>query len=186
MDLSDRIKRAEFLGAEFITWLWYREEAQAGIFDLGGDLGQVEVTFEDRLTMSSTALDDQEDSFKGGRPSSSIEAKMALRLGKLARQAKIRVTQGEQEWIFTLREAPLMMSAIKLPEIMTKGGQTQFFERMFLLEHLDRLYKALYQRYLEERLSERWRGDILPEINRWVALGEVAEYSEGAEETEAP
>lgn len=175
MDLSDHIKRAEFLGGEFITWLWYREEAQSGIFDLGGDLGQIEVNFEDRLTMSSAAMDEQEDSFKGGRPSSSIEAKMALRLGKLARQAKIRITQGEQEWLLTLKEAPLMMSAIKLPEIMTKGGQTQFFERMFLLEHLERLYKALYQNFLEERLSERWRSEILPHIRKWVADGEVIE-----------
>ena len=182
MDLSDRIKRAEFLGAEFITWLWFREEAQGGIFDLGGDLGQLELNFEDRLTMSSIALDEQEDSFKGGRPSSSIEAKMALRLGKLARQAKIRITQGEQEWVLTLREAPLMMSAIKLPEIMTKGGQTQFFERMFLLEHLERLYKALYHLFLEERLSERWRAEVLPEINRWVALGEVEERGRAEDE----
>lgn len=175
MDLSDHIKRTEFLGGEFITWLWYREEAQGGIFDLGGDLGQIEVNFEDRLTMSSAAMDEQEDSFKGGRPSSSIEAKMALRLGKLARQAKIRITQGEQEWLLTLKEAPLMMSAIKLPEIMTKGGQTQFFERMFLLEHLERLYKALYQNFLEERLSERWLNEILPQIRQWVADGEVVE-----------
>ena len=175
MDLSDHIKRTEFLGGEFITWLWYREEAQAGIFDLGGDLGQIEVNFEDRLTMSSAALDEQEDSFKGGRPSSSIEAKMALRLGKLARQAKIRITQGEQEWLLTLKEAPLMMSAIKLPEIMTKGGQTQFFERMFLLEHLERLYKALFQTFLEERLSEQWAKEVLPKIRQWVADGEVIE-----------
>ena len=175
MDLSDRIKRAEFLGAEFITWLWYCEEAQSGIFDLGGDLGQIEVGFEDRLTMSSAAIDEQEDSFKGGRPTSSIEAKMALRLGKLAKQAKIRIAQGDQEWLFTLRESPLMMSAIKLPEIMTKGGQTQFFERMFLLEHLERIYKALFQIFLEERLGESWESETLPQIRQWVAVGEVEE-----------
>ena len=100
---------------------------------------------------------------------------MALRLGKLARQAKIRVAQGDQEWLFTLREAPLMMSAIKLPEIMTKGGQTQFFERMFLLEHLERIYKTLFQVFLDVRLSEQWQSDILPQIRHWVASGEVVE-----------
>ena len=175
MDLSDKIKRAEFLGAEFITWLWYCEEAQGGIFDLGGDLGQIELGFEDRLTMSTAAADEQEDSFKGGRPTSSIEARMALRLGKLARQAKLRITQGEQEWIFTLKESPLMMSAIKLPEIMTKGGQTQFFERMFLLEHLERIYKALFQIFLALRLSDQWHSDTLPVLRQWVASGEVEE-----------
>ena len=178
MDLSDRIKRAEFLGAELITWLWFCEAKQGGVFDLGGDLGQVEVSLEDRLTMSSTALDDQEDSFKGGRPSMSLEAQTALRLGKLARQAKIRVAQGEQEWRFILRSAPLMMSAIKLPEITTRGGQTQFYERMFLLEHLERLYRALYQTFLEQRLSAAWRDEILPQIHQWIAQGEFIEDQE--------
>ena len=125
--------------------------------------------------MSTAAVDEQEDSFKGGRPTSSIEARMALRLGKLARQAKLRITQGEQEWIFTLKESPLMMSAIKLPEIMTKGGQTQFFERMFLLEHLERIYKALFQIFLELRLSDQWHSDTLPVLRQWVASGEVEE-----------
>ena len=175
MDLSDRIKRVEFLGAEFITWLWFCEATRGGFFDLGGDLGQVELVFDDRLTMSSTAFDEQEDSFKGGRPATSLEALMALRLGKLARQAKLSITQGEQEWQLVLKSAPLMMSAIKLPEITAQGGHAQFYERMFLLEHLERLYKSIYQQFLEERLSERWHDEILGHINRWVELGELIE-----------
>ena len=172
MDLSDRIKRVEFLGAEFITWLWFCESTRGGFFDLGGDLGQVEVSFADRLTMSSTAFDEQEDIFKGGRPTTSLEAQMALRLGKLARQAKLSISQGEQEWQLVLKSAPLMMSAIKLPEIVVQSGQSQFYERMFLLEHLERIYKALYQGFLEERLSDRWHDEILGQINSWVQLGE--------------
>lgn len=175
MDLSDRIKRVEFLGAEFITWLWFCEATRGGVFDLGGELGQIEVAFDDRLTMSSTALDEQEDSFKGGRPTMSIEAQVALRLGKLARQAKVSITQGEQEWQIVLKSAPLMMSAIKLPEITAQGGAAQFYERMFLLEHLDKLYRGLYLRFLEERLSPQWSEAILGEIQRWVEHGELVD-----------
>ena len=176
MDLSDRIKRVEFLGAEFITWLWFCEATRGGFFDLGGDLGQIEVIFSDRLTMSSTAFDDQEDSFKGGKPATSPEAQMALRLGKLARQAKVMITQGEQEWHLVFKSAPLMMSAIKLPEITVRGGMIQqFYERMFLLEHLERLYKALYQCFLEERLSDRWTTEVLGHIQRWVEFGELVD-----------
>lgn len=182
MDLSDRIKRVEFLGAEFITWLWFCEITNGGTFDLGGELGQVEVVFDDRLTMSSTALDEQEDSFKGGRPTMSIEAQVALRLGKLARQAKISVTQGDQEWQLVLKSAPLMMSAIKLPETTAQGGTAQFYERMFLLEHLERLYKALYQLFLEERLSARWDDEILPQLHQWVEHGHLDEVTDEEDE----
>ena len=106
---------------------------------------------------------------------------MALRLGKLARQAKLSITQGEQEWQMILKSAPLMMSAIKLPEITIKGGQSQFFERMFLLEHLERLYKSLYQQFLEERLSDRWDDELLEHINRWVEFGELTESQDDAQ-----
>ena len=161
MDLSDRIKRVEFLGAEFITWLWFREVTQGGAFNLGGELGEVEVAFADKLVMGSTAFDEQEDSFKGGRPSMSLEAQIALRLGKLAHQAKINITQGDQEWSFVLRSAPLMMTAIKLPELNAQGGQGQLQERMFLLEHLERLYRGLYKQFLEERLSDTWSNEAI-------------------------
>jgi hypothetical protein len=46
---------------------------------------------------------------------------------------------------------------------------------MFLLEHLERIYKALFQMFLELRLSEKWRLDHLPLLRQWVASGEVAE-----------
>jgi hypothetical protein len=44
-----------------------------------------------------------------------------------------------------------------------------FFERMFLLEHIDRLFKALYQSFLDVRLSSEWTQTILPDLQTWVA-----------------
>ena len=169
MDLVERISSTLFLGSEFITWLWYQEELNEGKFMLEGDLGEVELSFEDKLTMGSTAIDEQQDSFKGGKPTRSLEARSALKLGKMAISAKIRVIQGEQEWQFTLKAEPLMMSGIKLPEILTKDPHSQFFERMFLLEHLDRIYRNLYKQFLQVRLSKDWNTETLLHIQNWVA-----------------
>ena len=169
MDFVERVQRTQFLGVEFLTWIWYQEELNEGLFDLGGELGEIEVWFEDKLTMGSTALDEQQDVFKGGRPSTSPEARSALKLGKLAQNARLRLVQGEQEWQFTLKADPLSLSGIKLPEVLAKDPNAHFFERMFLLEHLDRLFKALYKLFLEVRLTPEWTQVILPEIQTWVA-----------------
>ena len=169
MDFMERVTRTQFIGTEFITWLWFQEELNSGQFMLGGDLGEIELWFEDKLTMGSTAIDEQQDSFKGGRPTTSLEARSALKLGKMAQSAKIRVVQGDQEWYITLKAEPLMMSGIKLPEILAKDPQSQFFERMFLLEHIDRIYRGLYKQFLELRLSPNWTKEILPDIQAWVA-----------------
>ena len=169
MDFVERVQRTQFLGVEFLTWLWYQEELNEGIFQLGGELGEIEVWFEDKLTMGSTAIDEQQDVFKGGRPSTSPEARSALKLGKMAQNARLRIVQGEQEWQLTLKAEPLSMSAIKLPEVLAKEPHAHFFERMFLLEHLDRLFKALFQSFLELRLSSEWTQKTLIDLQTWVA-----------------
>jgi hypothetical protein len=172
MDFVERVTRTQFLGAEFLTWLWYQEEVGGGQFQLGGDLGDIELSFEDKLTMGSTALDEQQDSFKGGRPTASPEARAALKLGKQAQSASLRLTQGEQEWRFTLKAEPLMMSAVRLPEVLADDPKAQFHERMLLLETLDRLYRALFKLFLEERLSAEWATEHLPAIQSWAARRE--------------
>lgn len=169
MDILEKITSTQFLGSEFLTWLWYQEDLNEGNFTLEGDLGVIELYFEDKLTMGSTAIDEQQDSFKGGKPTRSLEARTALKLGKMAISAKIRILQGEQEWQFNLKAEPLMMNGIKLPEILTKDPHSQFFERMFLLEHLDRIYRSLYKQFLQIRLSDQWIQEHLVDIQKWVA-----------------
>lgn len=173
MDFTERVTRTQFIGPEFITWLWYQEELNEGIFDLGPELGEIELTFEDKLVMGSTALDEQQDTFKGGRPTMSLEAKAALKLGKLVQSASVKLTQGDQEWRFTLKAEPLMMTAIKLPEILADEPAASFQERMFLLENLDRLYRNLFKVFLNERLSKEWTSEFLPAIQTWAAQGKV-------------
>ena len=168
MDFVERITRTQFLGAEFITWLWYLEEENQGRFDLGGEMGEIELWFEDKLSMGSTAFDEQRDTFSGGKPTLSLEARVALKLGKLASSARVRVVQGEQEWTLNLKADPMMMSAIKLPEVLAKDPNGQFYERMFLLEHIDKIYRNLYRQFLELRLSPDWTRKILPELQTWV------------------
>jgi hypothetical protein len=169
MDILEKITSTQFLGSEFLTWLWYQEDLNEGNFTLEGDLGVIELYFEDKLTMGSTAIDEQQDSFKGGKPTRSLEARTALKLGKMAISAKIRILQGEQEWQFNLKAEPLMMNGIKLPDILTKDPHSQFFERMFLLEHLDSIYRSLYKQFLQIRLSDQWMPKHLVEIQNWIA-----------------
>ena len=173
MSLLDDVASAEFLGSEFLTWLWYMEEQNEGCFELDGELGDVELWFDDRLTMASAALDDQEDSFKGGRPTNSVEARAALKLGKLVQSAKVRLIQGDQEWSCTLKASPLSMSGIKLPEMLSQDLHAAFFERMMLLDHVDTLFKGLYRRFLSARLGTEWDEVHLPALHAWVTRKEV-------------
>jgi hypothetical protein len=168
MDLLDRIHRAAFLGPEFLTWLWYESDRREGIFDLGGDIGQFELWFDDKLVVSSAAVNAQENFFKGGHPTSSLEAKMALKLGKMAVEAKLRIVRDGQEWSFSLKAHDLGLSGVKLPTILSREDEEKFYERMTLAEQLEDMVRGVYGQFLKKRLAPEWETE-LASIREWVA-----------------
>jgi hypothetical protein len=168
MDLLDRIHRAAFLGPEFLTWLWYESDRREGIFDLGGDIGSFELWFDDKLVVSSAAVNAQENFFKGGHPTSSLEARMALKLGKMAVEAKLRIVRDGQEWSFSLKAHDLGLSGVKLPTVLAREDEEKFYERMTLLEQLEDMVRGVYGQFLKRRLSPEWETE-LASIREWVA-----------------
>ena len=77
MSASDPL---EFLGEEFLTWLWFCIETRGGDFDLPGDRA-VGVSFDDFLAFAPRDDDETEHTLKKGTPSRSAEASTALRSG---------------------------------------------------------------------------------------------------------
>jgi len=174
MELIERMRRVDFLGHEFLTWLWFRAETQSGPFDLGGETGALALWFEDKLVVGSTTVDAQENLFKGGHPSTSLEARTALRLGKLASEAKLRVVRETQEWAFTFRAADLSVASVRIPAVLANEADDHLYERMYLLELLHTMLKGLFGLFLRLRASPAWAAEELPRLRRWVA-GEAVE-----------
>lgn len=174
MDLLDQMHRVAFLGPEFLTWLWFRSETCAGEFALDPAFGDFEVWFEDKLVVGAATVNAQENLFKGGHPAGSLEARTALRLGKFATEAKLRIVRGAQEWTFGLKAHDLCPTGIKIPGVLSKEDDEIFYERMFLVDALDTMLKGLFGLFLKVRLSPRWAEDELPTIQRWIAGEEVS------------
>jgi len=199
MDLLDKMHRVAFLGPEFLTWLWFRSETGSGEFALDPEFGDFEVWFEDKLVVGSATVNAQENLFKGGHPAGSLEARTALRLGKFATEAKLRIVRGAQEWNFGLKAHDLCPNGIKIPGVLSKEDDEIFYERMYLVEMLDTMVKGLFGLFLKVRISPRWAEDELPTIQRWiagedvepsaldpVALGVVAKEVQAPPDPEAP
>ncbi len=177
MALLDQIHRTAFLGAEFLTWLWFRSEHDetftVGELDTGEELEPFELDFDDKLTVGSAVVNAQENLFKGGHPTSSLEARTALKLGKLAHEAKVRITRGTQEWSFVLRADNIAVSGVKLPAVLSREEDDRFYERMYLQEELDQMIKGLFAVFLRRRLAETWQTEDLPALQAWIRGEEV-------------
>ena len=169
MDLLAKMNQVAFLGPEFLTWLWYRTETAGESFSLDGVDEPIEVWFDDRLVVGSTLVNAQENHFRGGHPPTSLEARSALRLGKLATQARLRFVQGSREWSFILKGVDMTCSGVKIPAILSKDDDERFYERMYLLEELDAMLTCLFGQFLKLRVSDAWTTAEMPAIREWVS-----------------
>lgn len=174
MDLIEKINRTAFLGSEFLTYLWFMSETSESHYQLDSESDPFDIFFDDRLTVGGAQVNAQENLFRGGHPTSSLEAHAALRLGKLATEARVRLVRGSQEWAFVFKSAELSVSAVQVPAVLSKNDEDRFYERMFLIEELEKMLNFIYRSFLEIRVSDAWTDELLPQIRAWVGTAEVS------------
>jgi hypothetical protein len=174
MDLLDLIETRRFLGSEFLMWLWFKTECYDGLLDLAGEDGRLEVFFDDALTLEAYLAETERNMFKGGAPAHSPEAKTALRQGKRAARAKMRVIRDGREWVFSIKAETLDLASIKIPAVLSREEDEKFYERMYLVEEIEDIVAALYREFLVLRVSAAWPEQLLPALQAWIASDEPA------------
>lgn len=158
-----------FLGREFLAWIWYRVDRDFGRIELP-TFGTVDFWVDDRLVMRGRGEDPQTASFKGGAPSSTEEARAALRAGKIPEEARLGLRLADREYTLSLRGETLDVSGLKVPQTVKKGDvEPMVYDRMFLFEEAMAVVGAIYGRFLEDRLDPRWGASILPRVRAWMA-----------------
>lgn len=167
MDLVDLIQTRRFLGAEFMLWLWFKCECFDNLLHLP-EHGNIEVWFDDGLTLEAFLAETERHDLKGGAPAHSPEAKIALRQGKRPAKAKLGVLKEGREWSLTLKAESLDLSGIKIPALLSREEEEQFYERMYLLEELEDIILGLYNEFLTIRLSLQWDAILVPCLKTWI------------------
>ena len=180
-DLLDRVLRCTHLAPEFMLWLWWRSERDQGVFSLGGELGDVEVWQDDRMVLASSAVNAQTDTFRGGHPATSAEAREALRLGKLPIQAKVGIVRGAQRWDATIKAHDLALSGVKIPAVLSREDDTMLAERMALLGQICDVLDALLVEFIGERTARAWPATH-EAIREWAASDFEAPVAEDLRE----
>lgn len=166
MDLIDIIQQKRFLGAEFLTWLWFQSEKGGGAVEVPGQ-DTITLWIDDKLELSSSDPGDQKNTLSGGSPSTSPDARIALQQDRKASSAKVHIAKGEREWIFTLDAKNLDLKSIKIPALLTSEEDDKFYERVHLIEELKEVIEALFGRFIGVRIGPDWPKERAS-IVRWV------------------
>ncbi len=181
MDLAELIDSRRFLGSEFLMWLWFKSECLDGYFEIDHH-GDVEVLFDDRLRLEAYAAETERNTFKGGSPASSPEAKTALQERKRPTRARLRIIKEGREWKFKFKSEGFEVSTLKIPSVLSDKDDEQFRERMGLVEEVEDILDRLYREFIMIRTSDTWFDRMVPAISDWISSRETAspgDYPDG-------
>jgi hypothetical protein len=161
----------DFLANEFVLWLWFKTEHDFGSFNLPD--GPIDLWFDDKLTFLAQEEKKVVSAFNGGAPSTTPEAKLSILSGKMITEARLGMRRGDSEWSFILRirGGDLQLHGLKIPAVVKEGAEEMIYERMFLIDTVNRSLSALFEIFFRDRSGETWQTAVMPAMSRWL-LGE--------------
>jgi hypothetical protein len=156
----------DFLGNEFLLWLWHEADARKSVVDIGDR--QVTVFIDKSLDLDCAYGQTGKDSLRGDGPSRMPEARDALRTGKLPRKAGLMLDMNKQQFTLTLSGDSLSISGAKLPDVEEADSPRVLFEeRIALMRDLCKSLDGMYETFLNIRTSPNWEGQVST-MKRWI------------------
>ena len=111
--LSELLSEKEFLGTEFLTWLWWKSEASGGVFHVKG-MGDVGIRFVKHIQVESGSKDSRERVSCSGKMVQMKEARLGLIMGKKVTRARLVVETGDITLEATINAATLDVQSLKI------------------------------------------------------------------------
>ncbi len=162
MDLKD------FVGNEFLVWLWWRCDEHEGEVRTGPDSDPAYLVIDRSLAMDCAFEVRGKQALTGHGPARLPEARVALRHGKWPRKIGLLLTDGERSYELNLQGDQLIVGACKLPEIEDAENPRELTEgRLIAIAELDELLQGMYGTFLAERCGEGWPG-VRDQIKQWM------------------
>ena len=173
MQILDRVRESEYLGTEFLLWLWFRSETNNGRFDLG-DGEVVELWFDRKIVLQSETDEGIEKITCSGDNPHLREARFALTENKQITEVMLKLIIGENTWSFILDSKWMNFKSFKSPKVMLDTDEDPdglFYEKFLLIEQAVAAVNAVYAAFIKARTSPEWETEEIPAIRRWIGEG---------------
>jgi hypothetical protein len=175
MDIAYALKRYDFLGKEFLTWLWYAVETQPDTLR-GIDSRMTSLEIGNRLVMHNKNRQNTETVTIRGDSAGMEEGVLALRKGALVAEMNLIYRSGDESWHFSVKGETLDPSSVKVPQsARVETGEDiegAAIEKYHLYRRVVDLVRSLFAHFLEQRLDPRWRTAVLPAFHSWMSAKE--------------
>lgn len=155
-----------FLGREFLTWLWFKSESQNHKIKIK-NLGEFQIFIDNKIVLSSASGSVRENSLKGNSPAYAPEASAALSSGKMLSEAKFVIQNQELNWSFSISAEDLSLKAVRLPVVAKENSSEHFSQRIAYTKMLNDILDELYREYMEIRLTDSFHKEA-ELIQEWL------------------
>ncbi len=158
--IADESNR-DFLGNEFLLWLWYWTDVMSDTLTLADDTTAT-VMIARSLTLECPRGQTGADAFAHEVPARLPEARRAIQSGKLPRKCGLTVVRQGYQYEFTLHAETLAVGAAKLPPPPddVTDARAVLDERVGEVRELVATLDLLYGAFLSRRLGREWADDL--------------------------
>lgn len=167
--IADETSR-DFIGNEFLQWLWFVTDTDTDTLKLSDD-SEVTLMLARGLTLECPRGQTGHETFSHEGPTRLPEARRAIQSGKLPRKVGITMVRHDLQYEFAIQAETLAVGSAKLPPMDAEDARAKLEERITQIRSLDETISLLYEAFLVRRLSPKW-GEELGIIQKWLKGGE--------------
>ena len=157
----------DFLGNEFLMWLWNEAGSRGGEVPLGDHAATV--MFSKTIDLDCCYGQSGRTQLKFEVPTEMTEAMDALRSGKVVRKAGLTIALHGQLYTLAMGGEGLTISGLKLPDVeKADSARILFEERITLLRDFMKGIDEIYAAFLKVRAGESWNAHA-EGMRRWIS-----------------
>lgn len=156
----------DFLGNEFLLWLWFSLDAESDTITLA-DKSEATLMMARTLTLECPRGQTGHETISSEGPTRLPEARRAIQSGKLPRKAGLTVVRHSSQFEFTLHAETLAVGSAKFPPPGEENARARLDERADQLRHLIETLDLIYDAFCQVRFGKGW-ADTLGRMQRWL------------------
>ena len=166
--IADESSR-DFLGNEYLLWLWYVSEDADAIKLADG----TEAVFMPARTLTLECPRGQtgHETISHEGPTRLPEALRAIQSGKLPRKLGLTVVRHDSQYELALHAETLAVAGAKFPASEEENARLRLEDRVGQIRHLIETLDLMYDAFGVARFGPTWP-DVLAQMQRWLAREE--------------
>jgi len=165
---ADKPEQLKDASGEFLTYLCYKSDAQAGAVQLDGPQQGCTIWVDGKIVFEDSSGNAPSTIAYSGDGFGSHDLKQALRAGMRVCQARLRIEMQENSWTCTLKAGTAEVAAMKLAMPAADNTDEQLLARMLCVERFNELLDALYGLFIEEVYGSSWKSSGYRQFQQWL------------------